>query len=122
MKMLRKLLVAASILMFVSVSAFANGAGEFDLMDMGEMTEEDFESYFGNTPANQIAIDLFGGECDLVEIDEEDITEDFYSLLEEVEEEVADEVSEYTVVGVADDEVLIVVHMGSGCFFAYYIE
>ena len=119
MKMFRKLLVAASILMFASVGAFALTANDIDIATLGTMSADEFENYFGSTPASQIAEALFEGEYSLEEMTEED--DYVYEMLNVMESSVG-KVSSDTVILVCDDEILVVAHMGSHSFYSYYIE
>lgn len=119
MKMLRKLLVAAAVLMFASAGAFALSANDIDVAVLGTMSADEFTNYFGDTPADQIAEDLFDGEFSLEEITEDD---DYLFEMLSVMQSSIGKVSSDTVVLVCDDTVLIAVHMGSRDFYAYYIE
>ena len=121
MKMFRKLLVAASILMFASVGAFALDADDIEIFQMGTMSDSDFTNYFGNTYASQIAEDVFDGELELEEIQDDELPDYVYDMLDTMAESVG-RVSSDTVIGVCDDEILVIVHMGSNNFFAYYYE
>lgn len=121
-KFFTKFLIAASVLMFASVGAFANDADDVEIAIIGEMSAADFEDYFDNSDLDTISQQVFGG----MPVDElPDDFDDSYidELLDYVGEELeyADGLTENTVLAIYDGEIVVVVHLDSDAVYAFYV-
>lgn len=116
MKMLKKLLLAASILMFAGMGgAFAETSyDDAETFELGTMSFQDFSDYFGkvyssSTGAAEIAEELFDGEIDLEAMSSSDLTNDVYGLLGTLRARCYN-LPKNTVICIAWDDILIIAH------------
>ena len=116
MKMLKKILLAASVLMFAGIGgAFAETYYEdAEVFELGTMSFQDFSSYFGkvyssSTGADEIAEEIFDGEIGLTPKGSSDLTNDTYGLLGTLRSHCYN-MPKDTVVCIAWDDILIIAH------------
>ena len=113
MKVFRKILLAAALLLIANVGAFAGGS-DYELWDLGDMSFQEFSNYFQKAyssanGADEIAEELFNGEFDLKALDSSEIDDYIYGLLGSLKKESSGQ-PKNEVLAITDGDFLIIVH------------